>query len=454
MALKTLHLTNSWHETSGGIATFYRALMAAANERGHHIRLVVPGDSDRVEDVGEFAKIYCVKAPHARFNREYRTIYPPRYLARTSRVQHILAAERPDLVEVCDKYTLNYLGALLRRRLLPALDFRPVVVGLSCERMDDNFRAYIGRVPFARAFCAAYMKWIYFPFFDHHIANSEYTAAELRAAAQGHMVERNIWIEPMGVDLEHFSPDRKSHEGRQRLLHDVRGNRDSVLLLYAGRLAPEKHLSLLFELAARLVADPKRDYRLLVAGDGIECPRWEAFCERRAPGRVAFLGHIKSTQDLADLFANADVFVHPNPHEPFGIAPLEAMASGLPLVAPNCGGVTSYADAENAWLAPAAIESFSAAVEELLVNEPERNRRAQNALRTAAEYRWDRIASSFLDLYADLVGSRLDRVNCSGALPPPAFSSTPPTNFQLALSRGVSRGAEKVFQLASALFSR
>jgi len=176
VALKTLHLTNSWHATSGGIATFYRALMASANQRGHHIRLVVPGETDRVEDAGEFAKIYYVKSPSARFNREYRTIYPPQFISPRGRVQQILAAERPDLVEICDKYTLNYLGALLRRRLLPALDFRPVVVGLSCERMDDNFRTYLGCVPFARAFCAAYMKWIYFPFFDHHIANSEYTA--------------------------------------------------------------------------------------------------------------------------------------------------------------------------------------------------------------------------------------------------------------------------------------
>lgn len=452
MTFKTLHLTNSWHATSGGIATFYRALMAAANERGHTIRLVVPGETDRVEDAGEFAKIYFVKASRARFNREYRTIYPSQFISPRGRVQQILAAERPDLVEVCDKYTLNYLGALLRRRLLPALDFRPVVVGLSCERMDDNFRTYVGRVPFARAFCAAYMKWIYFPFFDHHIANSEYTAEELRAASQGQIVDRNIWIEPMGVDLGRFSPKRRSVEMRQRLLHDAGGDRDSVLLLYAGRLAPEKNLSLLFELVARLAADAKRDFRLLVAGDGIERARWESFCEKRAPGRAAFLGHIKNPGELADLFANADIFVHPNPREPFGIAPLEAMASGLPLVAPNRGGVTSYASAENAWLAPADVESFAAAIDDLLADESERNRRLQNALRTAAEYQWDRVAASFLDLYAELAGASLDRATAN-SLPAPAFSSTPATGFQLALSRGVSRGAEKAFQLASAFFS-
>lgn len=453
MPLKTLHLTNSWHETSGGIATFYRALMSAANQREHHIRLVVPGETDRVEGAGDFAKIYYVKSPRARLNSEYRTIYPSQFIASGSRVQQILAAERPDLVEICDKYTLNYLGTLVRRRLLPALDFHPVVVGLSCERMDDNFRTYIGCVPFARPFCAAYMKWIYFPFFDHHIANSEYTAEELRAASQGHIVRRNIWIAPMGVDLEHFSSQRRSPDVRQGLLQRVEGNHNSVVMLYAGRLAPEKHLSLLFELIARLVADTTRDYRLLVAGDGIERPRWEAYCGKHATDRVAFLGHIKSQGELADLFANADVFVHPNPHEPFGIAPLEAMASGLPLVAPNRGGVTSYANAENAWVVPPTVRNFATAIDQLLANEPERNRRIQNALQTSANYRWDRIASSFLDLYAELANAHRDRV-VSAALPLAAFSSTPPTALQRALSNGVSRSAEKVFQLASTFFFR
>ena len=452
MPLTTLHLTNSWHETSGGIATFYRALISAANRRGHRIRLVVPGENDGVEYVGDFAKIYYVKAPRARFNRDYRTIYPSQYLAPGSRVQRILAAERPDLVEVCDKYTLNYLGALLRKGLLPAIDFRPVVVGLTCERMDDNFRTYVGRVPFARAFCAAYMKWIYFPFFDHHVANSEYTAGELRAASHGQMVSRSIWIAPMGVDLERFSPRRRSPVARGRLLERAGAHRDSVLILYAGRLAPEKHLSLLFELIARLSGSASRDYRLLVAGNGIERGRWEAYCAKHAPGRAAFLGHIKSVEELADIFANADVFVHPNPHEPFGIAPLEAMASGLPLVAPDRGGVTSYANADNAWVVPPTVGNFAEAVARAVEDTPERNRRVGNALRTSENYRWERVAASFLELYADLAVH--SACGLGSALPAPAFSSTPPTGLQLALSRGVSRGAEKAFQLASGFLSR
>jgi len=449
MTLKTLHLTNSWHDTSGGIATFYRALIEEANRRGRSIRLVVPAKSDGVENVGDFGRIYHVAAPPARLNSSYRMIYPTQFLAAGSKLQRILAHELPDLVEVCDKYTLNYLGALLRARLLP-LDFRPVVVGLSCERMDDNFRTYLGGVPFARQFCSAYMRWLYFPFFDHHIANSDYTADELRTAAQGHLVPRATWVRHMGVDLSHLSPQRRSDSVRRRLLPDFGAFEESVLLLYVGRLVPEKNLSLLFELLERLSQDA-RDFRLLVVGEGIERQHWELECGERMPGRALFLGHIKDRSMLADIYANADAFIHPNPHEPFGIAPLEAMASGLPLIAPNQGGVTSYANLQNAWTVEATVESFAEAVKEATENEALRTEKTARALATAQEYRWERVAASFLDLYAEL--HRAFRTK-SEALPVSAFGSTPAKGLQAALMRGVSQTAERTFRFVSALASR
>jgi alpha-1,6-mannosyltransferase len=447
MPPKTLHLTNSWHETSGGVATFYRALIKTASQRGHSIRLLVPGESDHVEKVGDFARIYHVKCRRAPLNPRYRMIYPTQFLPIGSALQRILVAERPDLVEICDKYTLNYFGAALRRRLLNGVDFRPIVVGLSCERMDDNFRSYLGLVPLAQTFCAAYMRWAYFPFFDHHIANSPYTAEELRNASRGHLVRRHVWIRPMGVNTGHFSPSRRSSEARLRLLKIPDGRDNSVLLVYVGRLVPEKNLSLLFHLLLRLVRAGKHDYRLIVAGDGIDRRKWETFCQTHVPGRATFLGHLTDADQLADLLANADAFIHPNPREPFGIAPLEAMASGLPLIAPDVGGIAFYAGTENAWISAAHVEGFAFAIDEMLSNDSERIRRAKNALQTAEQYRWENVAASFLDLYADLHATAMGR---SGVLPSPAFSSTPAENLRLAWLRGVSESVEKIFHLVQA----
>jgi alpha-1,6-mannosyltransferase len=450
-ALKTLHLTNAWHESSGGVATFYRALIEAAGKRKHSIRLVVPAERDRIEEIGEFARIFHVQAPRAFLNSSYRIIYPSQYLWPGSKLQQILAAERPDVVEICDKYTLNYLGAVLRMNLLKDVDFRPAVVGMSCERMDDNFRVYLGGVPLARTFCKLYMKWLYFPFFDHHIANSEYTAEELRAASRGQLIHRATWIRSMGVDLTDLSPERKSPEARQQLIQAFGVPDDASLLLYVGRLVPEKNLKLLFDMMERLKVSSSRKLHLIVAGDGIERSQWEEFSNRRLTNLVTFSGHLRDKRRLADLYANCDVFIHPNPREPFGIAPLEAMASGLPLVVPNQGGVSSYASPDNSWTVESDPAHFAEAVEEVLSHETLRRQKTERALATVQTFRWENVASSFLDLYGDLAQMQIQQ---NASRPAPDFSSTPAKGFQAALMRTISKAAENVFRLTSGMAAR
>lgn len=123
--MKTLHLTNAWHASSGGIGTFYRALFETANRERHWMRLVVPGDSTRVQEIGEFVRIYHIEAPLAPFDRNYRILYPHRFLFPRATIQRIINDERPDLVEISEKYTLNYLGGLLRTGRLPGVSVGP-----------------------------------------------------------------------------------------------------------------------------------------------------------------------------------------------------------------------------------------------------------------------------------------------------------------------------------------
>lgn len=397
--MKTLHLTNAWHETSGGISTFYRAVLEEANRQGHEMRLVVPGDTTRTEEVGTYGRIYYIEAPRAPMNPGYRVIYPHRYLLPGTALQRILNEEQPDLVEVSEKYSMPYFAGLLRTGRLPGVRVRPTVVGLSCERMDENMAAYLTAGATGRKFCAAYMKWVYFPMFDHHITVSPHVAGELIAASKGHKVRRGIWTSPMGVDCERFTPLRRSEKLRGEFREKVGAPPDATLLLYAGRLAREKNLSLLVETMARLES---QNYWLAIAGEGQSRSDLQAAFEGRGVRHVTFLGHVGQRETLADYYANADVFVHPNPREPFGIAPLEAMASGLALVAPNSGGVTEYANDTNAWLVAATGEAFSGAVRAVRENQGEARHRRLLARRTAEGFRWQAAASRYLELYREI----------------------------------------------------
>jgi len=401
--MKTLHLTNAWHSSSGGIATFYRALMSASNVRGHELRLVVPAEHSRVEQIGSHGLVYHVAAGRAPLNSQYRMIFPDSYLSKNSPLRRIVEQEQPDLIEVADKYTLNYFAALVRAGAMnDRLHSTPVVVGLSCERMDDNFGAYIGASALGRRFCRFYLKWLYFTFFDHHISNSEYTAAELRFAADTHSVRRGVWVSPMGVDFGLLNPARKSNCARGAIARKLGIDSTARWLLYVGRLVPEKNLDLLLEMLAVLTPSDAKRWRMIMVGDGLDRDKLRRAAESSFPGRVIFLGHISDRESLADLYANCDAFIHPNPKEPFGIAPLEAMASGLPLVAPNSGGVLAYANSENSWLAPAEPEAFARAVFSIFEDSYRREQKIASALETAAELSWEKAAARYLDLYREI----------------------------------------------------
>lgn len=396
--MKTLHLTNAWHASSGGIGTFYKALIEAANKERQLIRLIVPSESTRMEEVGEFGRIYHVQAPVAIFSPAYRMLYPQKFLLPNSVIEGILNDEKPDLVEICEKYTLNYLGGMLRTGRHPWIKFRPTVIGVSHERMDENFSAYISNSDLGQRFCRWYMKAIYFALFDHHVAVSEHTAAELIEASHGHKVDRGIWITPMGVDCDTFHRGRYSPAKRRELAARLGIGEDTTILVYVGRLAPEKNVFLLIDTMEKL---PAGKYHLAIAGMGILEPEMRTACEKRGIGNVTFLGHLNDREELAEFYANADIFLHPNPREPFGIAPLEAMASGLSLVAPNCGGVISYANDTNAWLANANAEDFAQAVRNASECQDAEARRVAGRL-TAEQHRWSAVTAHILELYREL----------------------------------------------------
>jgi glycosyltransferase involved in cell wall biosynthesis len=400
--IKTLHVTNAYHQASGGIGVFYRNLLKAANEHERFASLVVPAAETRVEEIGKFARIFHVKARRAMFgDSRYRLILPSQYLfSDSTALRQILLQEQPDLIEICDKYALNWLAGLIRKGFIKGLR-RPVLVGLSCERMDDNVRAYIGRGDFFRKLAGMYMGTCYIPMFDYHIANSEYTAAELRQAMR-RKHQREIFVCPPGAGFEHLENAERTLENREHLLNRISGTHKTALLLYVGRLSKEKNIPLLVDMMKSLSYDVSKDYHLLIAGDGPLASWLADEGMKKAHRRLSLLGHIGDAAVLANLYANCDAFVHPNPREPFGIAPLEAMAANLPLVAPDAGGVLSYANSTNAWLGHADGESFADSVRLLFADAQKREQKIIRARQTAQKYKWTAVMAKLFALYDEM----------------------------------------------------
>ncbi|MDQ3712102.1 MAG: glycosyltransferase family 4 protein [Acidobacteriota bacterium] len=426
MPIKSVHITNYYHKDSGGISTSYNNLLAAAERHRRYVRLIVPGETEEIEEVNEFARIYYVPAKFSPvFDKRYRIIMPWQYMPGDSIIRKILLVEKPDLIEVTDKYTISMLGAMIRVGKFKELG-RPMLVHFSCERMDDNIGSFLVGGNIGKWIARRVMGNYNFPNFDFHLANSPYTAEEFYQSVEKSKnprrsdwffnwcwrvfnaprvpFEERIFVCPRGVNVEQFSPARKSDQVKREMRERAGIPDDSIVLLYAGRISPEKNIELLPEFMEILAKDPEKDYRLLVAGAGPQADWLREETEKRIPNKIIQLEHLDK-ETLSNYYANCHVFVHPNPREPFGIAPLEAMASGTATLAPNAGGLLAYATNENAWLVAPTAENFARAVREIIGDEILRNQKIERAFEAVRantrEISTDRLLATYDRIYED-----------------------------------------------------
>ncbi len=420
--MKSIHITNYYHKNSGGISTSYNNLMAAAARHKRCVRLIVPGETEEIEDVNEFARIYYVPAKYSPiFDKRYRLMMPWQYMPNDSLIRKILLDEMPDMVEITDKYTLSMFGAMVRLGKFKQIG-RPLLVHFSCERMDDNVASFLSKGSFGRWVARNVIGKYTLPSFDFHLANSSYTADEFMESvttkgepnkginrfwrmfkAPRVPLSERIRVCPRGVDAAQFTPDRKSERARKEMIERAGIPADSVILLYAGRISPEKNIELLPDIM-QILASEEKDFRLLIAGDGPQADWLKEEGLKIGEGKIVLFGHLDK-ETLSDYYANADVFIHPNPKEPFGIAPLEAMASGVPTVAPRAGGILSYATDDNVWLVEPNAEEFAEAIRDAAGDSSQKTDRVNNAVETARvntrEASTDRLFATYDEIYED-----------------------------------------------------
>ncbi len=402
--VKSVHITNYYHPSSGGVKSNYDSLLQAADSYKRHVCLIVPGETDKVERVGKYGKIYFVKAKHAPFfDRRYRLMTPFHYLQTGTPIREILLQEMPDMIEIYDNYALTLLAGIIRKGYFKALG-RPMLVYFTGERFDTIFKSFVSDGKLAHWFCRRLMGNYNLAMFDYFIANSSFVAEELFESVLKKFnpnrserffnfcwrffnsspkdFEERVVICPRGVDTKHFSPSRKSKDFQTKMRKRFGIPENARILLSSTRISPEKNIELLPEVMKILSSDGE-DYRLLVAGAGPK-KEWLLEKSKQLPqGKIILLGHLDK-ETLADYYANVDVFIHPNPREPFGNVVLEAMASGVSIVVPNSGGILSYANRENAWLTEPTPQAFAETIKAVFSNEELRESKIAKSLETAS----------------------------------------------------------------------
>lgn len=398
-ACAVLDVTEFFGETSGGVRTYLerKAAYVAARPALRQV-VMVPGARDALEE-GEGVRVYRLAGPRVPMRPPYR------FLLALRQPRRIAEHERPSVVEVGSPGLGPWVVRHATRRLgTPLVHFwhshyPRQLAGL--EPAGRGIGAGLGRLRGALA-------WGYARHLDRAFAltfvASDYAAGELAAAG----VDRVARV-PLGVDLDHFHPGRRAHGGRTRahagLPHDV------PLALYAGRFAPEKQLDVL--LRAWPAVWRRAGAHLVLVGGGPAHARLAAL-----PGvaRARWLTWLPFEHDrgrLADLVGAADLCVAPGPIETFGLAALEALASGTPVLAAGAGGAGELVarSGGGALFAPGDPASLADTAVALLGS----SAASQHALGCAGrryaarEHAWDAVFARLFAHYTDVAAGRWGR---------------------------------------------
>lgn len=329
--------------------------------------ILAPGKADEMHKGG----VTTVKSPPLYFSNGYRF---PLSLKRWR--QQIVDLE-PDLIEAGDPYVPAWAALKAGRQIgVPVVAFyHSDLVRL----IGTRFGAVGERAS------TEYVRRLYQQF-DAVIAPSRYICDKLNRLG----IQRVI-RQPLGVDTQTFHPGQRDMHLRAEL-----GLPDNTrLLVFAGRFAREKNLSLLFAAMERLGSR----YHLLLVGSGIQVkPR----------ANVTVHPYQTSDAKLARLVASCDALVHPGLQETFGLVVLEAMACGLPVVAVSEGAVADLVAESHGIAVPTATgKAFAEGVEALYERDLDALGRQSRHI-VERQYRWGSVMPSLLGLYRNQLAANAD----------------------------------------------
>ncbi|MFN9576766.1 MAG: glycosyltransferase [Gemmatimonadota bacterium] len=385
-SLSVLDVSEFFGETSGGIRTYLleKAKYVEAHPELRQV-IMVPGPEDAISE-SDGVRVYRLRGPAIPKQKPYR------FMPATRSTRRVVEHEAPDLIEVGSPGLVPWLMRLATRRIETPLVYF----------YHSNFPRVFA--PFPERATAA-RRWLYRAswqyarrldrMFDVTIAASDFSVDELRGAG----IDRVVKV-PLGVDLAFFRPDRQARraEVRARLGFD-----DRPLAVFVGRFAKEKELDLLVRAWAEV--ERTSDCELAIVGDGPMRPMLQALAAGRR--RVHFVPFQTNRDALADVVAAADFFVAPCSQETFGLSSLEALATGIPVLSADRGGVseqvrrsgagTCFASGEPAALAEGVRQMVQADLAAL---------GARGRAYAEREHAWSTVFDRIVAVYRDVVAAR------------------------------------------------
>jgi len=363
--------TDTYGPEINGVVRSLQRLSASFCEAGGQVRVFSPGGggaTDRETDVVRWPAVALWSYPQLR-------LAPPLKGAAVAELRRWKA----DLVHSATPFGVGLAG-----RAAAATLGLPFVT--SYHTQFSSYTSYYGLGPLAN------LSWSFLRWF-HNGGRRTFapTEAVLSELCERSFERLSVW--GRGVDPDRFSPVHRCATVRARCTAG-----DRPIVLYVGRLAAEKGLATGLRAAAEVLRRHPDSFRLAVVGDG----PFEAVCRRIAPAGTLFTGRLEG-MELSRLYASADVFLFPSGTDSFGNVQLEAMASGLPVLAADCAVNREVLGPAGVYAGEHDVDGFARALERMVLDAGARGTLGATALDRSSGYTWPAIFNRLFAEYGEVL---------------------------------------------------
>jgi len=380
-------LTQFYSPFSGGVRRYVAEKVTHLKAAGHKHVLIIPGEkTERREEAGRV--IYTIESPLVSRTARYRA------LLNLHLIEEALEREQPDLIESGDPYQVAWKALASGRALgIPTVGFYHSHFPDAVLRSVAKYFGAIS-VMMAEEIGRRYVTSLYNRF-ERTLVPSAGLSTLLR-----HWGLENVETLELGVDTGIFFPDgERGKAARQKLGWPE----ETQVLLYVGRLNPDKNVRRLLETFALLHQRFPNRFHLAVVGDGMLRGGLQRLAEET--GAVSWSRYCNDAEELADIYRAADLFVHPGVKETFGLVTLESQACGTPVV----GIRGSYMDAINFsglhnWSAVDDAEALAEAIRVAAESDPV-TAGLSAAESVSAKYDWKAVFERLFAVYREVIAS-------------------------------------------------
>ncbi len=372
--LKVLDINNLFSPTGGGIRVYHNEKLKWCRNNNINNLLLFPASSDIQLENGAIQGIKSPKLGKSGYN----------FFVNGKLLREAIHKFEPDIIELGSGIVVP---AMVKKSLknIPSFAYfhsnwtetLPMsLFGVSNRKLTGLFQKLSN--PLMRR---AYLS------LDSVFAASDYSLHKLEAAGL-----TNLTKVPLGVDINLFHPSKRSSK-----LRDLLGiEAQQKLVLYMGRLAPEKGIHVFLDACKHLLKN--KSIVIVIAGSGHYTKQVKKMVQKY-PNRMKFINKVHSREETAQLMASADVFVSAGPLETFSLTTLESMCSGTPVAACRQAAASELilkAGAESVYSPWNCPEALTAAIQRGIIA----SQSEKNSYRSFAKlFTWDACFTKIFSIY-------------------------------------------------------